>query len=282
LNVDDIGPRLSFFFAAHSNFFEEAAKFRAARRMWATIMRERFGAKNPKSWLFRVHTQTGGVTLTAQQPLNNVVRVAYQAMSAVLGGTQSLHTNGYDEALSLPTEDAATLALRTQQILASETGVTATADPLAGSWFVESLTDELEAKAQEWIDRIDEQGGAVSAIEQGYMQNAIAENAYRRELDRNAGRDTVVGVNRYVDNTPTSIPLQRIDQTAVQDQIARVTAYKLAQDAACVQRALDAVTQAAKGDANLLPMKDALLAEATLGQICDQLRGVFGEHRTGS
>jgi methylmalonyl-CoA mutase N-terminal domain/subunit len=270
LNVDDIGPRLSFFFAAHSNFFEEAAKFRAARRMWATIMRERFGAKNPKSWLFRVHTQTGGVTLTAQQPLNNVVRVAYQAMSAVLGGTQSLHTNGYDEALS-------------QQILASETGVTATADPLAGSWFVESLTDELEAKAQEWIDRIDEQSGAVSAIERGYMQNAIAENAYRRELDRNAGRETVVGVNRYVDDTPASIPLQRIDQTAVCDQIERVSTYKAARDAGCVTPALDAVAQAAKGDANLLPvMKEALLAGATLGQICDQLRGVFGEHRPGA
>jgi len=282
LKVDDIGPRLSFFFAAHSNFFEEAAKFRAARRMWATIMRERFGATNPKSWLFRVHTQTGGVTLTAQQPLNNVVRVAYQAMSAVLGGTQSLHTNGYDEALSLPTEEAATLALRTQQILAAETGVTATADPLAGSWFVESLTDELEAKAREWIDRIDEQGGAVSAIERGYMQNAIAENAYRRELDRNAGRDVVVGVNKYVDTSPSSTPIQRIDQTAVQDQIARVTAYKAAQDMACVEPALAAVTTAARGHANLLPvMKEALLAGATLGQICDRLREVFGEHRTG-
>ncbi len=283
LKVDDIGPRLSFFFAAHSNFFEEAAKFRAARRMWATIMRERFGAQNPKSWLFRVHTQTGGVTLTAQQPLNNVVRVAYQALSAVLGGTQSLHTNGYDEALSLPTEEAATLALRTQQILAAETGVTATADPLAGSWFVESLTDELEAKAQEWIDKIDEQGGAVSAIERGYMQNAIAENAYRRELDRNAGRDVVVGVNKYVDNAVTSTPIQRIDQNAVNEQIERVTTYKSTQDMACVTTALDAVTQAAQGDDNLLPlMKAALLAGATLGQICDRLRGVFGEHRAGA
>jgi methylmalonyl-CoA mutase N-terminal domain/subunit len=201
----------------------------------------------------------------------------------VLGGTQSLHTNGYDEALSLPTEEAATLALRTQQILAAETGVTATADPLAGSWFVESLTDQLEEKAREWIDRIDEQGGAVSAIERGYMQNAIAENAYRRELDRNAGRETVVGVNRYVDDSPASTPIQRIDQTAVQEQIARVTAYKGTQDTGCVGPALEAVSQAAQGEANLLPvMKQALLAGATLGQICDQLRGVFGEHRPGA
>lgn len=280
LDVDAIGPRLSFFFAAHSNFFEEAAKFRAARRMWATIMRDRFGAKNPKSWLFRVHTQTGGVTLTAQQPLNNVVRVAYQALSAVLGGTQSLHTNGYDEALSLPTESAATLALRTQQILAAETGVTATADPLAGSWFVESLTDELEAKATEWIERIDEIGGAVSAIETGYMQNAIAENAYRRELDRNSGADVVVGVNRYVDDKPTDTPIQRIDQNAVADQITRVTAYKSAQNAERVSTALAQVRSAAEGDTNLLPvMKSALTAGATLGQIADALRAVFGEHR---
>jgi methylmalonyl-CoA mutase N-terminal domain/subunit len=280
LDVDAIGPRLSFFFAAHSNFFEEAAKFRAARRMWATIMRDRFGAKNPKSWLFRVHTQTGGVTLTAQQPLNNVVRVAYQALSAVLGGTQSLHTNGYDEALSLPTEEAATLALRTQQILAAETGITATADPLAGSWFVESLTDELEAKATEWIEKIDELGGAVAAIETGYMQNAIAENAYRRELDRNSGDDVVVGVNRYVDDAPADTPIQRIDQNAVNEQISRVAAYKAAQDIEAVSAALARVRSAAEGDANLLPvMKSALIAGATLGQIADALRAVFGEHR---
>ncbi len=216
LAVDDFAPRLSFFFAAHSNLFEEAAKFRAARRMWAKIMKERFGAKDPKSLLLRFHTQTGGVTLTAQQPLNNVVRVAYQALSSVLGGTQSLHTNGYDEALALPTEQAATLALRTQQILAEETGVADTADPLAGSYFVEALTDQLEKEAQDWIDRIEEQGGAVSAIESGYMQNAIGENAYRRELARNDGQDIVVGVNKYVDNTPSEMQLQRIDQKRCQ------------------------------------------------------------------
>lgn len=283
LAVDDFAPRLSFFFAAHSNFFEEAAKFRAARRMWARIMRDRFGAKNPKSWLFRVHTQTGGVTLTAQQPLNNVVRVAYQALSAVLGGTQSLHTNGFDEALALPTEEAATLALRTQQILAEETGISATADPLAGSYFVEALTDELEAKAQEWIDRIDEQSGAVTAIERGYMQGAIGDNAYRRELDRNEGRDVVVGVNKYVSDTSSHMSIQRIDQDAVRRQIDRVTSYKTQQDRAIVDGALDAVSAAAASDQNLLPvMKHALISGATLGQICDRLRGTFGEHRPNS
>lgn len=283
LEVDDFAPRLSFFFAAHSNFFEEAAKFRAARRMWARIMRERFGAKNPKSWLFRVHTQTGGVTLTAQQPLNNVVRVAYQALSAVLGGTQSLHTNGFDEALALPTEEAATLALRTQQILAEETGMAATADPLAGSYFIEALTDQLEEKAQEWIDRIDEQGGAVSAIERGYMQGAIGDNAYRRELDRNEGRDVVVGVNKYVDNATSHTAIQRIDPEAVQRQIDRVSVYKAQQNRSLVDPALEAVSAAATDGENLLPvMKRALIAGATLGQICDRLRGKFGEHRPNS
>ena len=283
LAVDDFAPRLSFFFAAHSNLFEEAAKFRAARRMWAKIMKERFSAKDPKSLLLRFHTQTGGVTLTAQQPLNNVVRVAYQALSSVLGGTQSLHTNGFDEALALPTEQAATLALRTQQILAEETGVADTADPLAGSYFVESLTDQLEAQAQEWIDRVEEQGGAVSAIENGYMPNAIGENAYRRELARNDGRDIVVGVNKYVDDTPTEMQIQRIDQQAVKRQIDRVAAYKAQQDRVKVDAALAAVEDTARGTGNLLPvMKDALIAGATLGQIADALRGVFGEHRPGS
>jgi methylmalonyl-CoA mutase, N-terminal domain len=246
-------------------------------------MKERFGAKDPKSLLLRFHTQTGGVTLTAQQPLNNVVRVAYQALSSVLGGTQSLHTNGYDEALALPTEQAATLALRTQQILAEETGVADTADPLAGSYFVESLTDQLEQHAQDWIDRIEEQGGAVSAIESGYMQNAIGENAYRRELARNDGRDIVVGVNKYVDNTPTEMQIQRIDQQAVKRQIDRVTAYKRNQDRAKVEAALADVDAAARGTTNLLSvMKQALIAGATLGQIADQLRSVFGEYRPGS
>ena len=280
LNVDEFAPRMSFFFAAHSNLFEEAAKFRAARRLWATIVRERFGATNPKAMMMRFHTQTGGVTLTAQQPLNNVVRVAYQALSAVLGGTQSLHTNGYDEALAIPTEGAATLALRTQQILADETGVAATADPLAGSYFVEALTDELETKAREWMARVEEQGGAVRAIEYGYVQNAIAENAYRRELARSAGDEVVVGVNRYVEDDEVEIELHTIDRQAVERQVARVQAAKAEQDEDAVRHALDDVRGAAEGTTNLLPlMKQALHAGATLGQIAGTLRDVFGEHR---
>ena len=280
LGVDDVGPRLSFFFACHNNFFEEAAKFRAARSMWAEIMRDRFGAKDPKSLTLRFHTQTGGVTLTAQQPLNNVVRVAYQAMSAVLGGTQSLHTNGYDEALALPTEQAATLALRTQQILSDETGVAATADPLAGSYFVESLTAQLREKAAEWIARVDERGGAVTAIETGFVQNAIAENAYQKELARESGEEIVVGVNRYAEPESVAVPIQKIDQAATQQQIERVAAYKAKQDRAAVEHALAQVRETARGTGNLLyGFKDAFLAGATLGQIADELRGVFGEHR---
>ena len=271
---------MSFFFASHNNLFEEAAKFRAARRMWATIARDRFGATDPKSQTLRFHTQTGGVTLTAQQPLNNVVRVAYQALAAVLGGTQSLHTNGYDEALALPTEEAATIALRTQQILAFETGVADTADPLAGSYFVEALTDELEAAATVWMDRIAEQGGAVAAIEAGAMQAAIADNAYRLELTREQGEQTIVGVNRFADEAAAKVPLQRIDQEAVDRQVNRVRAFKAAQDQDRVGAALDAVEAAAQGDANLLPlMKDALQGGATIGQVAGKLRAVFGEYR---
>ncbi len=281
LDVDTFAPRMSFFFASHSNLFEEVAKFRAARRLWATIMKERFGATNPKAQMLRFHTQTGGVTLTAQQPLNNVVRVAYQALSAVLGGTQSLHTNGYDEALAIPTEEAATLALRTQQILAEETGVPDTVDPLAGSWFVESLTREVEAKAREWMDEVEEQGGAVTAIERGFVQNAIAENAYRREVARSSGDEVVVGVNRYVDeDEELDIALHRIDEEMVARQVERVTRYKAEQDREAVDAALAAVRTAAEGTDNLLPvMKAALLAGATLGQVANALRDVFGEHR---
>jgi methylmalonyl-CoA mutase N-terminal domain/subunit len=282
MNVDDFAPRLSFFFGCHSRFFEEAAKFRAARRMWAKIMRERFGAVDPKSLTMRFHTQTGGVTLTAQQPLNNVVRVAYQALSAVLGGTQSLHTNGYDEALALPTQESATLALRTQQILAEETGVPDTADPLAGSYFVERLTDELEAKANEWIARVEEHGGAVAAIEDGFVQNAIAENAYQRELAREVGDEIVVGVNKYAETESVNVPIQRIDQEATARQVDRTRAYKDAQNRAAVDAALARVRDTAQGTDNLLPvMKDAFLAGATLGQVANTLRGVFGEHHAG-
>lgn len=282
MDVDTFATRISFFFASHSNLFEEAAKFRAARRMWAKIMKERFGATNPKAMMLRFHTQTGGVTLTAQQPLNNVVRVAYQALSAVLGGTQSLHTNGYDEALAIPTEESATLALRTQQILAEETGVPETVDPLAGSYFVESLTDQLEAKAQKWIDAIDERGGAVLAIESGYVQNAISENAYRKEVARSAGDEIVIGVNRFVDDSADSAPikLHKIDQEMVSRQMERTTAYKRNQDHVAVKAALQTVRKVAEGTDNLLPhMKKALLAGATLGQVAYALRDVFGEHR---
>ena len=280
LQVDEIGPRLSFFFSCHNRFFEEAAKFRAARRMWAIIMRERFGSRDAKSQTMRFHTQTGGVTLTAQQPLNNVVRVAYQAMSAVLGGTQSLHTNGYDEALALPTQEAATLALRTQQILAEETGLADTADPLAGSYFVEQLTDELEAKANEWIAQVDEQGGSVAAIEAGYIQSAIAENAYQRQLAREVGEEIIVGVNKYAETETVKVPIQRIDEASTARQIERTRAYKAAQDREAVDPAIARVVTTARGADNLLPvMKDALLAGATLGQIANALRSVFGEHR---
>jgi methylmalonyl-CoA mutase N-terminal domain/subunit len=230
--------------------------------------------------MMRFHTQTGGVTLTAQQPLNNVVRVAYQALSAVLGGTQSLHTNSYDEALGLPTQDAATVALRTQQILAEETGVAGTADPLAGSYFVERLTDELDARARDWLARIEERGGAVAAIESGFMQNAIAENAFRLELARQRGDDVFVGVNRYVDEEDIDISVQRIDEEAVGRQIERVRAYKAAQNRAEVDAALERVAAGAAAEANLLPpMRDALRAGATLGQIGATLKSIFGEYR---
>ncbi len=280
LDADAFMPRMSFFFAAHNTLFEEAAKFRAARRMWARIARDRFGAKDPKSQTLRFHTQTGGVTLTAQQPLNNVVRVAYQALAAVLGGTQSLHTNGYDEALALPTEEAATIALRTQQILAFETGVADTADPLAGSYFVEALTDELEAAAMVWMERIADLGGAVAAIEAGAMQGAIADNAYRLELARERGDGVIVGVNRFADEGAAKVPLQRIDQAAVDRQVARVQAFKAVQDTYLVTDALDAIEATARGTANLLPvMKTALITGATIGQVAGRLRAVFGEYR---
>ena len=280
LPVDEVAPRMSFFFAAHSNLFEEVAKFRAARRLWATLVRERFAPRDARSEMVRFHTQTGGVTLTAQQPLNNVVRVAYQALAAVLGGTQSLHTNGYDEALALPTEGAATLALRTQQILAEESGVADTADPLAGSFYVERLTDELEAQARDWLARIEARGGAVAAIETGFVQNAIAENAYRKELARERGEEAIVGVNSHVEDESAPVPLQRIDQAAVDRQVARVADYKGRQDRVRVGTALARVEGAAGGTENLLPpMKDALIAGATLGDVAGALRGVFGEHR---
>src|SRR4051794_38106495 len=279
LSPDAFGARLSFFFNAHNDFFQEVAKFRAARRLWARIMRERFGATNAKAIALRFHAQTGGSTLTAQQPENNVVRVAIQALSAVCGGAQSLHTNSFDEALALPTERAATIALRTQQILQAEGGTTETADPLGGSYYIESLTDELEARAWELIARIDELGGAVAAVEQGFVQNEIEASAYAWQQAVESGDRVIVGVNKYVAEQEAPIELQTIDPAAERRQLertARVRAERNADDAA---HALERVRVAAVGDENLLfPMRDALRARCTIGEICGVLRIEWGEH----
>jgi methylmalonyl-CoA mutase N-terminal domain/subunit len=280
LDVDEFAVKLSFFFNAHNNLLEEVAKFRAARRLWATIMKERFGAKSEKSWMLRFHTQTGGSTLTAQQPMNNVVRVTIQALAAVLGGTQSLHTNSMDEALALPTEDAVQVALRTQQIIAHESGVADTVDPLGGSYFVENLTDQLEAKAKAYIAKIDEFGGALAAIEQGYMQREIQEAAYRyqREIERN--ERVVVGMNRFAVDEETRPDILRVDETVAQRQKERLAALRQRRDQSAVDQALAALEHAAKGTDNLLPlMLTAVEAYATTGEICHTLRRVWGEYR---
>jgi methylmalonyl-CoA mutase, N-terminal domain len=280
LSVDAFAPRLSFFFACHMNLFEEVAKFRAARRMWARIMTERFGAKDPRSAMLRFHTQTGGATLTAQQPQNNVVRTAFEAMAAVLGGTQSLHTNSFDEALALPTEPAAKLALRTQQILAFETGVVDTVDPLAGSYFVESLTNDLEERASAYLDKVDGMGGAVAAIETGFYQDEIHESAYRIQQGIESGERVVVGVNRYRDPEEQEVEIQRIGEEEVGRQIERVRALRASRERLAVDTGLRALEDAARGSENLLPpMKQALRARATLGEVSDALRRVFGEYR---
>ncbi|MBU6233514.1 MAG: methylmalonyl-CoA mutase [Acidobacteria bacterium] len=282
LALDDFAPRLSFFFNAHNNFFEEIAKFRAARRLWARIMRDRFGARDSKSEMLRFHTQTGGSTLTAQQPTNNVVRVAIQAMAAALGGTQSLHTNGFDEALGLPTENAAKLALRTQQIVGYESGIADTVDPLAGSYFVESLTDEIERLAQEYILRIDEMGGAVAAIEARYMQDEIESAAYdfARAVDR--GDKVVVGVNKFTETEHQKADVFPIDVDQQRAQEQRVRELKNRRDNAAVAAALEDLRTAARGSANLLyPMKEALRRLATLGEVADVLREEFGTYQPG-
>jgi len=282
LDVDAFAPRLSFFWNAHNNLFEEVAKYRAARRMWAKIMTERFQAKNEKSTLLRFHTQTGGSTLTAQQPENNIVRVTVQAMAAALGGTQSLHTNGFDEALGLPTEKAAKIALRTQQIVGYESGIADTVDPLAGSWFVESLTDEVEEAAWDYLERIDGMGGAVDAIEAQYMQQEIeqAAYAYAKAIDDN--EKIVIGVNRFADATNDPNEVFPIDVELQRSQIAAVKKVKTDRDQAAVDAALSTVEAAARGTQNLLvPMKEALRSMATLGEVSDVLRGVFGEFRPG-
>jgi methylmalonyl-CoA mutase N-terminal domain/subunit len=279
LGVDEFAPRLSFFFACHMSFFEEVAKFRAARRLWAKIMRERFGARDPRSWALRFHTQTGGATLTAQQPQNNIVRTALEALAAVLGGTQSLHTNAFDEALALPTEHSARIALRTQQVIGYETGVTETVDPLAGSYLVESLTDELERLATAMIEKVDGMGGAVRAIEAGYYQDEIHDAAFRIQQGIESGRRVVVGVNRFVDAGERPLELQRIAEAETARQIARVGELRASRDQAVVDAALASVVETAAGTANLLPaMKEALRVRATLGEVSDALRGVFGEY----
>jgi methylmalonyl-CoA mutase N-terminal domain/subunit len=280
LDVDAFAGQLSFFFNSHNSFFEEVAKFRAARRMWAKIMRERFGARDERSWLLRFHTQTAGSTLTAQQPDNNIVRTAYQAMAAVLGGTQSLHTNSKDEALSLPTQDAARLALRTQQVLAYETGVADTVDPLAGSYFVEALTDELEHLAWEYIEQIDALGGSVRAIEHGYIQAEIEEAAYHYQRELEEQKRIVVGVNRFAMAEETRPELLRVDPTLARAQAAKLTDLRARRDNAAVGAALAALAEAARGTANLMPhIVAAVERYATLGEISDALRAVFGEQR---
>ena len=280
LDVDDFAPRLSFFWNGHNHFFEEVAKFRASRRMWHAIMTERFGAKDPKSAMLRFHTQTGGSTLTAQQPVNNVVRVAVQAMAAVMGGTQSLHTNGYDEALSLPTEHAARLALRTQQIIGYEAGVTDTPDPLAGSYFVESLTDDVEAAAWEYIERIDELGGAVAAIEAGYQMDEIEQAAYEYTKSIDDDERVIVGLNRYTIDDDPEPEVFPIDPALEPAQKQRLEEFRAARDGAVVAERLEAVRATARGDENLLyPMKEALRAGATLGEVSDALRDVFGTYQ---
>ena len=280
LTIDALGPRLSFFFNGHRDFFEEIAKFRAARRLWATIARDRFGATEPRALTLRFHTQTAGSTLTAQQPLNNAVRVAYQALSAVLGGTQSLHTCAYDEALALPTEDAATLALRTQQVLAEETGVAAVTDPLGGSYYVEWLTDELERQAWELIGQVDARGGAVAAVEAGFIQAEIEESAYRAQQRVETGHSVVVGVNKHRQAESGARPVVlRIDPAAQARQVAALRQRKASRDPAPLAAALRDVRLAAEGTANLLPpMRAALLAQATIGEVCAVLRSTWGEY----
>ncbi|MGA9474292.1 MAG: methylmalonyl-CoA mutase family protein [Terriglobales bacterium] len=280
LDVDTFAPRLSFFFNAHNNFLEEVAKFRAARRMWAKIMRERFQARNPKSWMLRFHTQTAGSTLTAQQPENNIVRTAIQAMAAVLGGTQSLHTNSFDEALALPTEASARIALRTQQIIAFESGAPQTVDPLAGSYFIESLTNEIEKRADEYLEKIEAMGGMLKAIERGYVQQEIQNAAYEYQQAVDREQAVVVGVNRFQFNQEKSVPIQSIDPALEPRQVERVRAVRAKRDPETWQAALRAVEDTARSGENLMPrILAAVEANATVGEISDAMRKVYGEYR---
>jgi methylmalonyl-CoA mutase N-terminal domain/subunit len=278
LSPDEFGARLSFFFNAHNDFFVEVAKFRAARRLWARVMRERFGASNPKALALRFHAQTGGSTLTAQQPENNIVRVAVQALSAVCGGAQSLHTNSFDEALALPSEHAATIALRTQQILQAEAGTTETADPLGGSYYIEAETDRLEAEAWGLIAQVDELGGAVAAVEQGFVQHEIESAAFQWQQEVESGERPIVGVNKYVSDPGSEIELQTIDPAAEQRQLERTAKLRAERNPDQAATALASVRDAARGSANLLyPMRQALQAHCTIGEICGILRQEWGE-----
>ena len=280
LDVDEFAPRLSFFFNAHNNFLEEVAKFRAARRMWARIMREHFKARNPKSWMLRFHTQTAGSTLTAQQPENNIVRTAIQALAAVMGGTQSLHTNSYDEALALPTEQAARIALRTQQVIACESGAAQTIDPLAGSYYIESLTNEIEKRAAEYLGKIEVMGGMLMAIERGFVQQEIQNAAYESQQAVDRGESVVVGVNRFEVEDERPIPIQKIDSTLEPKQIERVRALRARRDPGPWKAALQGVEDAGRAGDNVMPkIVAAVEACATVGEISDAMRRVFGEYR---
>jgi methylmalonyl-CoA mutase N-terminal domain/subunit len=281
LDVDDFAPRLSFFFNAHIDFFEEIAKYRAARRIWARELRERYGAKNPRSWLMRFHTQTAGVSLTAQQPEVNIVRTALEALAAVLGGTQSLHTNSFDEALALPTENAVRLALRTQQVIAHETGVVSTIDPLGGSYYLEDLTNRLEAEAYDYFERIERLGGVVAAIKDNFFQREIAEASFRYQAELEARQRVVVGVNRYELEDEAEVEILRIDPALEEKQVERVRTLRDRRDGAAVEAALAKLKEgASREDTNLMPLLvDAARAYATLGEMCDALREVWGVWR---
>src|SRR5215472_5855157 len=282
LSVDDFAARLSFFWDVHNDFFEEIAKFRAARRIWARVMRDRFGARDPRSWQLRTHAQTAGVSLTAQQPYNNVVRTALQGLAAVLGGTQSLHTNSLDETYALPTEESVTLALRTQQLIAHESGVDRVVDPLGGSYYVEYLTDEMEKRALEYIRRIDEMGGIVRAVEEGYPQKEIGESAYRYQREVEEGERLIVGVNAFQSDREEPIQILKIDEQVAEDQVARLKQVRSERNAAAVSKALAKVEAACRGSDNLMPpVLEAVKAYATLGEICDVFRKVWGQYREG-
>jgi methylmalonyl-CoA mutase N-terminal domain/subunit len=281
LEIDDFGPRLAFFFNCHNNVFQEIAKFRAVRRMWAEIMRERFGAGDERSQRIRFHTQTGGVTLQAQQPEVNIIRVALQGFAAVCGGTQSLHTNGFDEALALPSERSARIALRTQQVLAHESGAADTVDPFAGSYFIESLTDEIEARARELMAKVEQLGGSVEALE--FIQREIEESAASYHERYRSGQDIIVGVNKYVTDTVDDVDILKVDPESERRQLERLAAFKEARDAGAVERRLEALRDLARGEGNLLhPIKDALRQGASIGEVCNAMRDVFGEYRGGA